>query len=73
VEKIRVLLGNYPVMILDAVRELVEGQSDMEIDGDLRGPMKILQKVGRSKADAVILPQVGSEELGQPKMKPMIM
>ncbi|OAI49904.1 hypothetical protein AYO43_00585 [Nitrospira sp. SCGC AG-212-E16] len=51
-------------MIPDAVRELVEGQSDMEIVGDLRGPMKILQEVGRTKADAVILAQAGSEEPG---------
>ena len=63
-EKIRVLLANHPMMIPDAVRKLVEGQANMEIVGDLRGPMKILQEVGRAKADAVILAQAGSEEPG---------
>jgi len=52
------------MMIPDAVRKLVEGQANMEIVGDLRGPMKILQEVGRAKADAVILAQAGSEEPG---------
>ena len=64
VEKIRVLLANYPMMIPDEVRKLVEGQPGMEIVGDLRGPMRILQEVGRTKADAVILMQDGLEEPG---------
>ena len=64
VEKIRVLLANYPVMLPDEVRKLVEGQPGMEIVGDLRGPMRILQEVGRTKADAVILMQDGLEEPG---------
>ena len=64
VDKIRVLFGNHPEMIPDAIRKEVEGQPDMEIVADVRGPMKILQEVGRTKADAVILTQVGSEEPG---------
>ena len=63
-EKIRVLLANYPVMLPDEVRKLVEEQPGIEIVGELRGPMRILQEVGRTKADAVILAQVGSEEPG---------
>ena len=62
--KIRVLLANHPVMIPDAVRHLVERQPDVEIVGDCRGPMTILQEVGRTKADAVILMQAGSAEPG---------
>ena len=34
----------------------------MELVGDCRGPMKILQEVGRTKADAVILAQEGMDE-----------
>jgi len=64
VEKIRVLLANYPMMIPDEVRKLVEGQPGMEIVGDLRGPMRILQEVGRTKADAVILTLDGIVEPG---------
>ena len=51
-------------MVPDAVRRLVEGQVDMEVVGDCRGPMKILQETGRTKADAVILAQEGTEEPG---------
>lgn len=36
----------------------------MELVGDCRGPMKILQEVGRAKADAVILAQEGMDEPG---------
>ena len=53
--KIRVLLANHPMMIPDAIRQLVAEQEDMELVGDCRGPMKILQETGRAKADAVIL------------------
>lgn len=62
--KIRVLLANHPMMIPDAIRQLVEDQEDMELVGDSRGPMKILQDVGRTKADAVILVQEGPDEPG---------
>lgn len=62
-DKIRVLFANYPMMVPDAIRILVEEQEDMEIVGDCRGPMKILQETGRTKADAVILAQ---EKMGEP-------
>ena len=64
VNKIRVLLANHPMMIPDGIRELVAAQEDMELVGDLRGPMKILQETGRTKADAVILAQEGVDEPG---------
>lgn len=63
-EQTRVVLAHYPTMIPDAVRELVAEQPDMEIVGDCRGPMRILQEVGRSKADVVILMQAGAAEPG---------
>lgn len=62
-EKIRVLLANHPVFVPDGIRQLVAEQEDMELVGDCRGPMKILQETGRVKADAVILAQEGTEEL----------
>lgn len=62
--KIRVLLANHPVMVPDTIRKLVEDQEDMEVVADCRGPMKILQEVGRTKADAVILVQDGEDEPG---------
>ncbi|MBX3304150.1 MAG: response regulator transcription factor [Nitrospira sp.] len=61
-DKIRVLFANHPVMVSDAIRQLVVEQDDMEVVGDCRGPMKILQETGRTKADVVILAQEGSEE-----------
>lgn len=61
-EKIRVLLGNHPMMIPDALRQMIAEQDDMELVSDCRGPMKILQETGRTKADAVILAREGSEE-----------
>ena len=64
VEKIRVLLANHPLMLPDDIRNLVEEQDDMEVVGDCRGPMKILQETGRTKADAVILAQEGTQEPG---------
>lgn len=63
-DKIRVLLANHPTMVPDAIRQLVEEQEDMEVVGDCRGPMKILQETGRAKADAVILAQEGIAEPG---------
>lgn len=63
-DKIRVLLANHPVMVPDAIRQLLARQDDMELVADCRGPMKILQETGRSKADAVILGQEGTEEPG---------
>lgn len=62
--KIRVLLANHPLMIPEVIRQLVAEQEDMELVGDCRGPMKILQEVGRTKADAVILAQEGTDEPG---------
>ena len=64
VNKIRVLLANHPLVIPDDIRKLVAEQEDMELVGDLRGPMKILQETGRTKADAVILAQEGTDEPG---------
>ena len=60
--KIRVLLANHPLMIPDAIRQLVEEQEDMELVGDCRGPMHILRETGRTKADAVILAYEGMVE-----------
>jgi DNA-binding NarL/FixJ family response regulator len=51
-------------MLPEDIRNLVEEQEDMEIVGDCRGPMKILQEAGRTKADAVILTQEGTQEPG---------
>jgi len=51
-------------MIPDSIRQLVADQEDMEVVGDCRGPMKILQETGRNKADAVILVQEGTGEPG---------
>ena len=51
-------------MVPDAIRQLVAEQEDMEVVGDCRGPMKILQETGRTKADAVILAQEGTDEPG---------
>jgi hypothetical protein len=51
-------------MISDTVRDVIKGQPDMEIVGDLRGPMKILQEVGRTKADAVVFGQSSTHGLG---------
>ena len=58
------MLANHPEIIPDAVRKMVEAQPDMEIVGDVRGPMKIIQEVGRAKADAVILAHTGPGEPG---------
>ncbi len=63
-DKIRVLIANHPVMMPEVVRRLVDEQDDMAVVGDCRGPMKILQEVGRAKADAVILTQEGPDEPG---------
>jgi DNA-binding NarL/FixJ family response regulator len=51
-------------MVPDTVRRLLDEQDDMEVVGDCRGPMKILQETGRANADAVILIQEGEREPG---------
>lgn len=60
--KIRVLLANHPLMLPEAIREFLQEQDDMELVGDCRGPMTILQETGRTKADAVILAHEGTHE-----------
>lgn len=62
--KIRVLLANHPVMIPDAIRQLVAEQEDMELVGDCRGPMNILRETGRTKADAVVLAHESGDDAG---------
>jgi DNA-binding NarL/FixJ family response regulator len=64
VERIRVLLGNHPMMVPDALRQMITNQDDMELVVDVRGPMKILQEIGRTKADAIVLVQEANEEPG---------
>lgn len=64
VGKMRVLLANHPGMVPDVIRELMANNKDIELVGDCRGPMKILQEVGRAKADAVILSLEGPDEPG---------
>ncbi|TKB60829.1 MAG: response regulator transcription factor [Nitrospira sp.] len=63
-DKIRVLIANHPIMVPDTVRRLLDEQDDMEVVGDCRGPMKILQETGRANADAVILTQEDEREPG---------
>jgi DNA-binding NarL/FixJ family response regulator len=63
-DKIRVLLANHPTMVPEDLHRLLEEQDDMEVVGDCRGPMKILQETGRANADAVILMQEGEREPG---------
>lgn len=63
-DKIRVLLANYPMMVPDSIRQLVAEQEDMELVADCRGPMKILQETGRTKADAVIIGNATDSEPG---------
>lgn len=58
------LLANHPEMVPEAIRQLVAEQDDMEVVGDCRGPMKILQETGRTRADAVIFAQEGTDEPG---------
>lgn len=62
--KIRVLLANHPFMIPLPLREMLSQQQDMELVGEICGPMKILQETGRTMADAVVLAQEGSGEPG---------
>jgi len=49
-------------MVPEIVRRLVNEQDDMEVVGDCRGPMKILQETGRTNADVVLLAQEGTNE-----------
>ena len=51
-------------MVPHALRQMLTEQEDMEVVGDCRGPMKILQETGKVNADIVVLAQEGSEEIG---------
>ncbi|MBK9306033.1 MAG: hypothetical protein IPM58_02835 [Nitrospira sp.] len=48
---IRVLFANYPLMIPNTIRQLVAEQEDMELVGECRGAMKILQETSRATSD----------------------
>ena len=62
--KIRVLLANHPMMIPDGIKKLVAAQEDLEMVGEVRGPINILRATGTTMADAVILVQEGMDEPG---------
>jgi DNA-binding NarL/FixJ family response regulator len=61
---IRILLGNSPAVIPEAVRELIQAQPDMQIVGDAESPMQILHNVVTRRAQVVILSTRGDEEPG---------
>ncbi len=54
-DQIRVLLAEMPQMLRDAFTQLVAGQPDMELVGDLADPLGLLLAVGQTRTDAVIV------------------
>lgn len=63
-KKIRFLLANRPRMMREMVREIIEGQQDMEVVGEVLAPVDLLVAVRETQAAAVILGVRDSEEPG---------
>ncbi len=62
--KIRVLLANRPRLMREVIRELINGQQDMEVVDEALDPVEVLVAARETKADAVILATKDSEEPG---------
>lgn len=62
--RIRILLANRPRMMRELVRKMIQGQPDMEVVGEVLGPLDVLMAVRDREADAVILALEDYEEPG---------
>ncbi len=60
-DQIRVLLAQMPETLRDTFTQLVAGQSDMELVGDLTDPLSLLLAAGQTRPDAVIMGLQDSE------------
>lgn len=61
VKKIRIVLANQPRMARQVVREMIDGQHDMEVVREARSRFDLLLAVRETHADAVILGAGNSE------------
>lgn len=53
--QIRVLLAEMPQMLRDAFTQLVAGQPDMRLVGNLADPLGLLLAAGQTRTDAIIM------------------
>lgn len=64
--KIRILLSSRPKLLSDVICNLIEGQSDMEIIGEVTDPLKLLITTRDHNADAVIITPLKAN--GEPRL-----
>jgi DNA-binding NarL/FixJ family response regulator len=63
-QKIRIVLANYPRMMRELVREIIERQPDMEIVGEIVDPLHVLLATRETRVEAVIVALRNSEDSG---------
>jgi DNA-binding NarL/FixJ family response regulator len=63
-QKIRIILANYPQMMRALMREVIERQPDMEIVGEIVDPLGLLLAARQTRAEAVIMTLKNSEDPG---------
>jgi DNA-binding NarL/FixJ family response regulator len=63
-QKIRIILANYPRIMRELVREIIQRQPDMEIVGEIVDPLHVLLAARETRAEAVIVALKNSEDPG---------
>jgi len=54
-EEIKVLLASRPKLLSEVIRNMIDRQSDMEVDSEVLDPIELLLAVKITKADVVII------------------
>lgn len=54
-KKIKVLLANKPRILRESLKDLIQGQPDMEVVAEVFDPVELLLKVGETHADVVLV------------------
>lgn len=63
-KRMRILLGNHPRLLREVLRELIAHQPDMEVVGEVVGPIALLVAGQALKPDIIVVALQDAEEPG---------